>query len=251
MLCAPAPGHSSSTRLPCNARMSITDCRASGPPQPYAGGGSSIIIGQCMHARSYRGTVGPVLEGCAAGDVRNSQVAGRAVHHSHVLVVELSGSPSERLGAVAVAADDAPGASAVVAVAGEDLIHQRPHLVDDNPEGRHLQAQAHTEGTDAARLQAMEIHKPVYCSCNIHTDCLSLQPLAFKYVSLSAPGAHKSDTKAIIVVKKHPVQESTPDEVLQNMRGGSRTVLRPLTTSSMGSGLSILDASPLRRLSLH
>lgn len=57
----------------------------------------------------------------------------RAVHHSHVLVVEFARPLAERLCAVAVAADDASSASAVVALAGEDLIHQRPHLIDDNP----------------------------------------------------------------------------------------------------------------------
>ena len=46
---------------------------------------------------------------------------------------------AQRLGAVTVAADNAASAPAVIAVAREDLIHQRPHLVDHNAEGGHLQ----------------------------------------------------------------------------------------------------------------
>ncbi len=64
----------------------------------------------------------------------------RAVHYSHVLVVKFARPLAERLCAVAVAADDASGASAVVAVAGENLIHQRPHLIDNDPKRGNLQA---------------------------------------------------------------------------------------------------------------
>lgn len=52
--------------------------------------------------------------------------------------MELSRALSQRFGAVAVPANGAAGAAAVVALAGEDLVHEHPHLVDNDAKGGHL-----------------------------------------------------------------------------------------------------------------
>lgn len=67
-----------------------------------------------------------------------SHVPGRAVHNLGAVEMELSRPLAQRLGPVAVPADDSACASAVLALTGEQLVHEHPHLVDHNAKGGHL-----------------------------------------------------------------------------------------------------------------
>ena len=72
---------------------------------------------------------------CASGRLH---IPCGAVHDLHAVQVELSRALAQRFGPMAMPADNAPGTSAVVALTGEYLVHEHPHLVDHNAKGSHL-----------------------------------------------------------------------------------------------------------------